>query len=580
MSDEQQDYISEKSYLVADCGQALTKVALFDAVAGSYRLVAHTAVRTTAGEPWLDIRVGLRNAVQHIGEITGRTLLDTNGNIIRPSLPDGSGVDFYTTVVSSAPLLRTILGGLFHHVSIAKAHHVMLTNYTDVIDLFSLSDSRDKGAQIAAIVQNRPDLIMITGGTNDGARDRLLELVDTIYLGVEEVDPEWRPTVIFAGNESVQETVKAQFDAIGNLHVAPNLQPELGDEQLEGAVELLGEMYRLLKINQVPGIREVNDWSHTPASSTANALSTIVSYLATSRQQSVFCVDIGSGSLTMIAANDERVKTAVNTKLGMGKPLANLPQQIDLTEINRWLPSSIDEQEIIDFIYQRALHPQTVATLEKEILLEQALARELLKQALTTSAEAWGWAHTNALPQTDSIIVRGSIFAHAPRYGPAILTLLDALLPTGIFSLFVDKYDIMPLLGKLAAIDPLVVVQTIENDFLPLLAWVIAPEGSGKVGQRALTVQFDSSAVKLPDVEVEFGSIELLPLPTGTPAKITIKPSRRLNVGAGMGKTVTQTIYGGLFGLVIDARGRPLTTPQRETEQHGQIRQWLREVGG
>lgn len=283
----------------------------------------------------------------------------------------------------------------------------------------------------------------------------------------------------------------------------------------------------------------------------------------------------------MLSATRNQTKTAVNTQLGMGRSLVHLSERIAVAEINRWLPSSIDEQEIIDFIYQRALHPHTVATLEKEILLEQALARELLREGLCEAANAWGWEQQERVPEgTDAIIVRGSIFAHAPRHGPAILAMLDALQPTGIFSLFVDKYDILPLLGKLASIDPLVVVQTLENGFLPLLAWVIAPHGSGKARQRALTVQFDSSAVKLPDIEVEFGTIEVLPLPTGTPAKVTIKPSRRFDVGAGMGKAVTLNIYGGLFGLVIDARGRPLTLQQRETDQHSMMRQWLREVGG
>ncbi len=581
MSDEPQTFISEKSYLVADCGQTLTKLALFEVVSGSYRLIAHTSTITTAGEPWLDVRIGIQNGIRHLSEITGRQFLDDRGELIRPFNRNGSGVDYFTTVVSCAPRLRTLLAGLFKHVSLSQAQHVMLTNYTDVIDVFSLSDTRKKGEQISAIVQNRPDLILITGGTNDGARDRLLELVDTVAVGVEETDSDWRPTVIFAGNEGVHEDVETRFDSANELRLTSNLQPDLGQEKLDDAIELVNEMYRVLKINQLPGIREVNDWSPSPATSTANAFSNIVNFIAKSKEQRIMAVDLGSGSLSMVYASPDEKRTAVNPNIGLGRPLTDLLGTVSTQDINRWLPSSIDEQEIVDFIYQKALHPQTVATLEKEILLEQAISRELIREGLHEALGVWGLSkRKQQTPQVDSIIIRGSIFSHAPRFGPAVLTVLDSLQPSGIFSISVDKYDILPALGKLASIDPLVVVQSLENGMLPHLAWVIAPTGSGKPGQKVMTITVESGTPKLPDVEVEYGTIELLPLPKGKPAKVTIKPARRFDIGAGPGRSHTLTIYGGLFGLVIDARGRPLTRPQKENEQHSQMRQWLRDVGG
>lgn len=579
MNEEPQAFVSEKSYLVADCGQALTKLALFEVVAGSYRLIAKTAVITTAGEPWLDIRVGIQNGIRHLEQITRRKLLGDRGDLIRPFHRNGDGVDHFAMVISSAPKLRTILAGLFNHVSLSQAHHVMLTNYTDIIDLFSLSDTRTKGEQIAAIVQNRPDLILITGGTNDGARDRLLELVDTVAVGVEETEIDWRPAVVFAGNESAQEDVQTRFGQANTLHLTSNLQPKLGEEHLDDAIELVNEMYRVLKINQLPGIREVNDWTPTPPTSTAHALGSIVNYIAKANEQHIMAVDLGSGSLTFAYASPEQLHTAVNTEAGLGPPLVDLLESTKTQEINQWLPSAIDEYEIIDFVHQKALHPQTVAVIEKEILLEQALSRQLIRHSLDEAAEAWGWG-SRALPRIDNLIVRGSIFTHAPRYGPALLTLLDALQPTGIFSVSIDKYDILPALGKLAAIDPLVVVQTLENGILPHLAWVVAPSGSGKSGQKVMSVHVESASPKLPELEVTFGSLELLPLPKDAPAKLTLKPTRRFDIGAGAGRAHTMTVQGGLFGLVIDARGRPLTRPKNENERHSQMRQWLRDVGG
>jgi hypothetical protein len=162
------------SFLVADCGSTHTTVVLFDMVGGAYRLIARAAVPTTAHGPWFDVAQGVQQAISRISEITGRKLLSEQGRLIRPVRADGSGVDHFAAVASAAQPLDVLLVGLFDQVSITSARKALRAIYHHEKDHLTLSDQRPPHEQVGAVVQSQPDLILITGGTEGGAENRLL----------------------------------------------------------------------------------------------------------------------------------------------------------------------------------------------------------------------------------------------------------------------------------------------------------------------------------------------------------------------------------------------------------------------
>lgn len=82
------------------------------------------------------------------------------------------------------------------------------------------------------------------------------------------------------------------------------------------------------------------------------------------------------------------------------------------------------------------------------------------------------------------------------------------------------------------------------------------------------------------EVEVEYGSLEVLPLPPGQSAELHLRPQKRFDVGAGPGRSWRRRVYGGAVGLIIDARGRPLDIPTDPAERAHKIQQWLWDMGG
>lgn len=85
--------VDSDSVLAVDLGTVSTRVMLFDAVGDRYRFLGSSKTPTTAEAPLYDCREGILRAIRQLQEITGRTFLDSHGNIILPGMPSGEGVD-------------------------------------------------------------------------------------------------------------------------------------------------------------------------------------------------------------------------------------------------------------------------------------------------------------------------------------------------------------------------------------------------------------------------------------------------------------------------------------------------------
>jgi hypothetical protein len=81
--------------------------------------------------------------------------------------------------------------------------------------------------------------------------------------------------------------------------------------------------------------------------------------------------------------------------------------------------------------------------------------------------------------------------------------------------------------------------------------------------------------------EITQGLLRRLPLPSGTPARLTLKPTAETDIGfGGPGVGGRLAVTGGVLGLVVDARRRPLNLPEGEEARLEQLRKWLWALGG
>lgn len=569
-----------ESYLIAECGNTYTTVLLFDVVDGCYRLIGRSTAPTTIITPWSNLAEGIQEAITRLADATGRRLI-SNKKLVTPARDDSSGVDHFIFIVSAAAPLNTILVGLSEDVSLTSARRALHTVYANEVDTFGLADSRNEEEQVAAIIAHKPDLIFLTGGTDGGADQRLANFARTVSLGVNMLMGAKQVSVLYAGNIKLREQIKQIMGEIVPLHVAANVRPNLQTEQLDDAAQMIGEVYEKLKIRELPGIHIIREWSQYAPLPTARAFASIVQYFAAMQPSGarVLGLEVGTESVVLVSATADQADLTIRSDLGMGRPISNLLKHSKASAIARWTAEQIDDETVRDYIYNKALHPQTMAMSESDLHLEQAIVRELIRTAVCDTPLDWQIADPSPAPFR-MLLLRGLAFNTMPRLGQVVATVLDALQPTGIFGIALDELGVLPALGALSALEPMAAVQTLESKVLTDLGWVVVPVGRGQSGQKVLHVSIESEDQQTQyEGDVEFGTLEVFFLNKGR-SKVTLKPERRFDIGLGLGKGTTIHVSSGRVGLVVDARGRPLQLPQDEIARRSLIRQWYFDMGG
>ncbi len=100
--------------------------------------------------------------------------------------------------------------------------------------------------------------------------------------------------------------------------------------------------------------------------------------------------------------------------------------------------------------------------------------------------------------------------------------------------------------------------EVIEKDCLIYLGPCISLTNSGKYGAQCLDCVITYHDGKKLEESLLFGEIKVFQLGEGELAEVEVTPTRQFDLGEGRGRKITKEVTGGVVGLVIDARGRPL----------------------
>jgi hypothetical protein len=154
--------------------------------------------------------------------------------------------------------------------------------------------------------------------------------------------------------------------------------------------------------------------------------------------------------------------------------------------------------------------------------------------------------------------------------------ILDALQPVGIQRIILDKNNLAPGLGAAAAVTPALVTQLLlDPTAFVNLGFVISPISRARYGTAVLRVRIQYETGHENVINVEQGNIHTIPLPIGQRARLFLDPLHRANIGFGPGRSSSLQVVGGPFGIVVDARGRPLQLPQSAEKRRSLLIKWL-----
>ncbi|MBM3145632.1 MAG: hypothetical protein FJ010_11825 [Chloroflexi bacterium] len=578
--------VSTDSILAIDIGSITTRVSLFDVVGERYRFIASGSAPTTIAPPFSDIREGIARAIHQLQDITGRVLIGADGALLIPSHPDGTGIDAVAATLSAGPEIKIVAVGLLEDVSLESARNLAATTYAIVTEVVSLNDRRKQDARIDAILRVRPDLVIVAGGIEGGATQSVRKLLEAVGLACFLTPRSQRPQVLFAGNSAIHEEAKESITPIADLHIAPNIRPDIHTEQLTPAQVALSKIFKKARAQQMFGVSDLDQWASGRLMPASTAFGRIVRFLSHIYDplKGVFGVDVGASSTTIAAALKGKLAMRVFPQLGLGTKLENLLKYISVEQIAYWLADEIPKSSIRDYLYNKAAHPASLPATEEEMALEQALARQIMRAAVAQMMTSLPFeikgSGGGGLPWLEPILASGRVLSHAPKPGQSLLMLLDGLQPTGITTVILDQNDLLASLGAAAEINPLMVVQVLESHAFLNLGAVIAPVGRARRGTPVIRVQAtfeDGSETK---TEVKFGAIEVMPLPSGQSAQLHLHPLHRFDVGlGGPGRGGRVRVVGGSLGIIIDARGRPLQLPSDPELRSESLKRWIWALG-
>jgi len=593
---------SVQSILATDCGSTTTKAILIEKKGDEYRLTTRGEAPTTVESPFDDVTVGVVNALREVEELSGRTILNVTPEtlgasgksaIVTPQKDDSTGVDLYLSTSSAGGGLQMSVAGVVKTMSAESANRAALGAGAIVIDTVAVDDGRKDHEKIERIRQLRPDMLLMSGGTDGGTISPLVDIAQMLVAA----DPRPRlgiglkVPVIFAGNKEAVDPVEEVLEDRVDLKVVDNLRPTMDRENLGPAREAIHELFLQHVMQQAPGYSKLMTWTSSGIMSTPNAVGKIIETIAEQFDINVLAVDIGGATTDVFSVFDGVFNRTVSANLGMSYSICNVLTEAGVEQIKRWIPFTIGDDDLRNRLRNKMIRPTTVPQYLEDLLIEQAVSREALRLAFdhhkslarglkgvqkvrtvgeAISQEASGATLVN-LWNLNMVVGSGGVLSHAPHRAQSALMMLDAYQPLGVTMLAVDSIFMMPQLGILSTVHPVAAAQVFERDCLIKLGDSICAVGSGSAQGTAFTISMDGI-----DTTVRAGELKLVPLGIGEKRTVTIRPGKGWNVGAGKNRVLENVaVEGGVVGLILDGRGRPLSLPSGDTERTSRLKQWL-----
>jgi hypothetical protein len=575
------------SLLAVDVGEVHTRAVLFDVVEGRYRFLAIGTARTTAQAPYNHIGEGINRAITRLEEITGRELIGGDDRLIVPGNLDGSGIDLFVGTISAGQPLQVIAVGLLDDISLASAKRLVSTTYAQVVETLGLNDRKKPEERLDTILSHRPDLIVIAGGTENGATNSVIRLVESVGLACSLMPGERRPEILFTGNQELNSEVESRMGTLTKNYFAPNVRPRLEVEQIAPAQVKIAEIYRSILSSRIPGVSDLNEWSGMQLTPTASAFGRIIQFLSKvyDPTKGVLGIDVGASATTIAAAFDGEMSLGVFPEYGLGQGVPGLLENSSIDDFVRWIPMEVGEDYIRDYIFNKQIYPSSLPVSVEDLAIEQALARHAIRKAISAAQGGFpkGTRRSGAgmLPWFEPVVATGSVLTKAPSSGNSLLTLLDAVQPTSITTIVLDQSNLAAPLGAAASVNPTLSVQVLESSAFLSLATVITPISSARPGTPILRLRVIYESGDETSFDIKQGTLEALPLPMGEAARLHLQPLHKSDVGmGGPGRGGSVRVVGGVLGVVIDARGRPVLLPRDTTRRQDLYKKWLWTLGG
>ncbi|MCX2726853.1 hypothetical protein OO015_05020 [Thermomicrobium sp. 4228-Ro] len=541
------------SAVIVSLGRSSSRVVIADRVEGQPRLLASVCV------PGRHLSDAIRQAERSLG----RLLLE-EGHPIQPRRALGDGADAWAVVGGPATLPTLVLvavDGAHPLVDLAvRAARASLVRVHRIDADGSLSPT-----MLAQQLRTVQPAFLLLAGTEDLTR------WDPVLAGIASaLGGELRPELgIVVAAEAVQQRVAE--------YLGEHLELMGVDPTAFVPAEVIRAIVTEFRVRSVARLRdEIGSDFAERVVDRLSALERAAAFLVRRAEQRLTVLDFELGTLTLWARPDGML-TLFQADRDLGPEALSLIE-VDGEAVRRWTPWAASDDDIADWLANRAVRPAGVLLDPRDQVLLAAILRVLLEQSAAAVEEP-------ALREDVTLVTLGPAFATLPA-ALAVLCVLDGLQPipaNGMLSIALDEADLLVASGALAEERSGYAAALLERDGLLPLAHAVVLTGDGIDGAIAVRgeVRIGESIRRF---SVPWGSLHTLAVPFGTTVELTLEPESQIRIGTldpGVALRFTGPAALGWtrLGIVIDARGRPITLPSDPTARARRLRSWLADVG-
>jgi hypothetical protein len=256
--------------------------------------------------------------------------------------------------------------------------------------------------------------------------------------------------------------------------------------------------------------------------------------------------------------------------MGMGAGFKKFLEVTPFDDISRWFPAGISVEDAMNQLWQKTVFPRNIPETPEGLAVELAAARQLLVNVLSDLSTR-GLLVANGY---DTILCSGMTLTQMGTPEQILMMLLDGIQPIGVTSFVLDRACILPSLGAASRVSPIMPIQVLESTVFTNLASIITVTGTAKPGTTLIRARITIPNEQPRSLTIKQGDLVRIPLKRGIKATVQFDPSRNAQVEANMPGEAIYRVNGGVCGLIIDARGRPIKLPVNMAQREQTLRDW------
>lgn len=408
----------------------------------------------------------------------------------------------------------------------------LLAGGAEVVVALTTGDQRSFGERAQLLRDARPDLVIVPLGDRGGA-DRLTILAEPLRFGCAAQRP--APRVLLASGDDGAIARATPLLAPFAIDLVPDIRGDEGRSRVAG---------RIREPRRSEGV--LRD----------EVIEELALRVAAVRGAPTLVVDVAGSSTSLVRADATGALVAAHARpLGIGRGADHVVARAGLDRVRRWIPWPVDAPTLLDRVFGRARWPDAVAVDREAIALEVALAHEAVAHALADARVA---GIDDALREAATILLTGRLASLADA-GSTLLVAVDAVQPEHPAAVARDEEGtlIAHAADALASGEHAALDAAIRERLSPLAAVV-------PVAARRSVVRIGLGA-KVREERVERDAFFVL-------------AAQGIVDVSGQGVASARVAAGG-FGVLLDARPRPLALPPRDAERVPAVARWYEAVG-